>query len=78
MSFLKQIVPKVSKQLQIKLNVNVLNLKSETSIKEILGYVLGSTFNDINVIQSTLQDPSSFMYCIIVNIRLHNPTEETK
>lgn len=56
----------------------MLNLKSETSIKEILGYVLGSTFNDINVIQSTLQDPSSFMYCIIVNIRLHNPTEETK
>ena len=25
-----------------------------------------------------LQDPSSFMYCIIVNIRLHSLTEETK
>lgn len=24
------------------------------------------------------KDPSSFMYCVIVNIRLHNLTEETK
>ena len=34
----------MSKQLQIKQKANVLNLKSETSIKEILGYVLGSNF----------------------------------
>lgn len=28
--------------------------------------------------QTVPKDPSSFMYCIIVNIRLHNLTEETK